>query len=323
MVPLPIITYDGSGEAVHPDIAEAVPDGTSAWLMLTPYPGGNSSFENPSIFKGNGDAVNWTEPAGVTNPVATPPVAGYLSDPDLVYDSESRKFSLYYRSVVDGANRVELRQSADGVRWSAERLVAAAPSHRIVSPSVVAGSPAAPWVMWAVNAGSDGCTALRTTVERRTSRDGVHWSDPVTVQLDQPGVNPWHIDVEWIAERHEYWAVYNTYTRGANCATNALYLATSPDGVHWQTYPSPIVRAGAIAALADVVYRSTFEFHADDQTVTLWISGARYDRGVGYHWGVATVTRRAADLLADASTPAPALRAPRRALPPPEDVAAP
>lgn len=319
ITPITIATYDGSGQAVHPDVAEDVPDATTAWLALTPYPNGNANFENPTVYQAPGDATTWAVPAGAPEPIELPPEGAYLSDPDLVFDPARDRFRLYYRAVEHGDNDIDLVESSDGTQWSSPQQVLSAPSHQIVSPSVVRGSPGAPWTMWAVNAGRAGCDAASTTVERRTSADGVHWSTPRVVMLDQPGVTPWHIDVEWIAARNEYWAVYNTYPRGASCVTDALYLATSTDGIHWTTYPSPIMRRGVIDPLADIVYRSTFAYHADDATVTLWISGARYVVNAGYHWSIATITRRATDLLATAATPAASIAAPRRDLPPPED----
>ena len=111
---------------------------------------------------------------------------------------------------------------------------------------------------WSVN-GNVGCTGSSTTVELRRSPDGMNWSAPTTVSLSQPGLYPWHIDVEWIPSRNEFWALYNAKTP-ASCTTGAVYLATSSDGLQWTTYPSPVLARGAIPELQDVVYRSTFAY---------------------------------------------------------------
>ena len=128
-----------------------------------------------------------------------------------------------------------------------------------------------------------------TTVERRSSPDGLNWSGPQTVELVQPGRAIWHIDVQWIPARAEYWALYNTYAVGTSCATDALYLARSPDGLRWTVYPSPIARAGLIDAFKHLIYKSTFMVDPKATRVTLWMSGASYIFNVGYDWRTATV----------------------------------
>src|ERR1700750_1662651 len=44
-------TYDGSGQAVHPDIVafDAPWHGARYWMTMTPYPKSNQHLENPSI----------------------------------------------------------------------------------------------------------------------------------------------------------------------------------------------------------------------------------------------------------------------------------
>jgi hypothetical protein len=313
---LSLATYDGSGQAVHPDIAFR-PGGTRPlWLAITPYPGGNATDENPSLFQG-ADGLAWNVPVGVTNPIAHPD-AGYLSDPDIVFDPSSSQLFLYYRQVASGHNIIRLTRSDDGIAWRPPQVVASASDHQIVSPTVVRGGPGAPWIMWSVDAGTAGCTARATKVEARTSSDGIHWKGPITTDLQQPGEVVWHIDVEWVPARDEYWALYNTYPPGSSCVTGALYLARSDDGIHWRTAASPLARRGLVPAFADVIYRSTFLVDASATTVTFWFSGATYQVNTGYIWSAAVETRRVADVLAQIASPSAAVAAPLRALPPPE-----
>src|ERR1019366_5595230 len=122
-----------------------------------------------------------------------------------------------YRSVVNSRNIIKVIQSADGLHWGTPTDVVNVPSHEAVSPAVIRGAPQAPWQMWSVNSGGAGCSAPITTIERRTSADGLNWSAPATVALAQPGQSIWHFDVQWIPARAEYWALYNTYPAGATC----------------------------------------------------------------------------------------------------------
>jgi hypothetical protein len=171
--------------------------------------------------------------------------------------------------------------------------------------------------MWSVNGGWRGCANQDATVELRRSRDGIHWDAPTPVVLDQPGGYPWHIDVQWIAPLHEYWALYNLKTPG-NCVTPALYLATSADAVHWTTYARPVLQRGIIARFADVIYRSSFVYTVADELVTFYYSGARWD-GARYVWSGAVQRRSRAALFAELQAAGQfTLRAARRELPSPE-----
>lgn len=314
---LTLATYESSGQAVHPDVVRAHGATTGFWLAITPYPNGNTLYENPSIFRSK-DAATWTVPAGAVNPVVKPEVPIYLSDPDMVVNND-QKLWLYYRAVSGQQNIIKVMRSADGVRWDSSTTVVSVPNHQLVSPAVVRGAPDSPWQMWSVNAGTAGCSALSTTIERRTSKDGLRWSAPITADIAQPGQSIWHIDVQWIPARAEYWALYNTYPNGSNCATNALYLARSADGMHWTVYPSPIARAGIITPFKSLVYRSTFMTNPKATAVTLWMSGASYANNT-YAWSTATVTTTVASLFAIASVPSTMLQATPLAprLPPPE-----
>lgn len=317
LLPLDVIqslalrTFDGSGQTVHPDYVAVGPEWTHAdrYLVLTPYPNGNPNYENPSIYQ-SADLVDWTAPDGVVNPIDAP-VTGYDSDPDALYVPEQNELWLYFRQVTD-ENVIRLTKSRDGVHWSLPVTVAHAPDHEIISPTVVRRAPDE-WLMWSVN-GNVGCGGPSTTVELRRSSNGVDWSPPETVELTQPGVFPWHIDVEWVQSRGEFWALYNAKTAGS-CTTPAVYLATSTDGVHWITFPSPVLARGANDALRDVVYRSTFAYDPGSDAITLWYSGARYEAG-SYIWRSAVQRRLRADLFATVNSPARAATAAPVALPP-------
>lgn len=301
--PIALETYDGSGQAVHPDILAAPFGGLDdrSRLAITPYPWGNATMENPSLFAGS-ERDGWTVPAGVTNPIVRPS-GGYLSDPDIVWNPDGGEMWVYYRHVTN-ANHILLVTSRDGVSFSAPTNVASGPNHTIVSPTVVRRSPHE-WLMWSVNSGPIGCGAASTTVELRRSRDGVSWSAPSAVALSQPGVFAWHIDVQWIEALGEYWAVFNGKVRGS-CTTDALYLATSADGVTWRTYRTPVLRAGVIPELGDIVYRATFAYDAERDLVAFWHSGARYQKG-RYEWRAAYERRPRSELFEVVTKPEPAM----------------
>jgi hypothetical protein len=312
---LALTTPDGSGQTVHPDYV-AMPGWWAfghQYLLITPYPFGNAGFENPSIYTGSTPAA-WTAPPGVSNPIVRPG-HGYLSDPDVVAVPETNELWVYYRQVWS-KNEIYVVRSADGVTFSAPRLVASADNHDIVSPTVVRRGPS-DWLMWSVKSGV-GCSASTTSVELRRSTNGLDWSAPRTVALTQGGtISPWHIDVQWIPSRNEFWAVYNGKTPGG-CTTAALFIATSADGVTWTTYPSPILTRGASPELADVVYRSTFAYDPGRDVIDFWYSGAKFRAGQ-YEWRSAYQRRTRGEVFATAAKQdraALAAMIPRPGLPP-------
>ena len=293
VLPLEIATYEGSGQVVHPDEASVPPSwggGAPRRLAITPYPGGDARWENPSLFAGQW-GVRWWLERGAPDPVVRPG-AGYLSDPDVVFVPELGELRLYYRQV-DDANRILLVRSDDGRRWRPPTELLHGPNHTVISPIVVRRSPTE-WLMWTVN-GRGGCGAASAAVELRRSADGLRWSAPEEVALEQEGFFPWHIDVRWMPALGEYWALYNVKTAGS-CTTPAVYLATSADGLHWTTYPSPVLVRDAIPEFAHVVYRSTFAYDATRDEVTLWYSGARWT-GTAWIWRAAIQRRSRAALF--------------------------
>lgn len=302
---LRLATFDGSDQLVHPDVAR-VPRGWAParrFLAITPYPGGDVSHELPSIYQ-SGDPSEWVAPDGVTNPIVRP-WKGYLSDPDLVFEPQRRELWMYYRHV-SRRNSVFLTVSGDGKHWSKPARIVSAPNHMLVSPAVVRVSEGN-WHMWSVNAGGSGCKSETTTVEHRTSTDGLHWSAPQTTQVSGPNeLTPWHIDVLWVPEVGEFWALYNEKP-ARSCATPALRLATSRDGITWTQHPTPVLRAGVTREFNDIVYRSTLDYDARTDMVTLWYSGARQS-GETWVWSAAVERRSREDLLRMIDTPEPAQR---------------
>ena len=296
-----LATYDGSGEAVHPDVANTPAgwdgDGDKKQLFVTPYPNGDASKENPSLFTRT-SSLEWLVPNGVMNPIARPDI-GYLSDPDQVFNPETNELWLYYRGVTT-QNEIFLIRGSGPSRWSAPELVASAPNHSIVSPSVVRRG-AGDWLMWAVNSGSGGCSGASTTVELRRSSDGIVWSAPVTADLPETGVFPWHIDVEWIPSKQEFWATYNVKIPGS-CTTAALHFAKSADGLHWTPAAGSVLERSAIPEFTDIVYRASLEYDQVSDRITLWYSGAHYANS-RYTWRIATEELSAADFFARIASP--------------------
>jgi hypothetical protein len=285
---IPVITYEGSGELVHPDVAFFPRGfwGMRYWYAATPYPGGDANFENPSIFNGSSSA-EMRVPDGLTNPLATPEASSYLSDPDITYDPERRELRMYYRQTLPSSDQIYVARSTNGLTWMRSELVVRAPRYSLISPAIVRESSGR-WRMWTVDATVGGCrsSANALALAQRRSTDGITWGAAEPVNLRIPGRVPWHWDVQYVRAKSEYWAMIAAYPDGTNCAQTSLYFGRSVDGTTWEVAPSPLLRAGDFYPIRDLVYRSTFRYHEGSDAVSVWFSGARLE-GNTFHYGVA------------------------------------
>jgi hypothetical protein len=295
---VPVVTYDGSGQLVHPDAA-VFPSrwqGKRYWVSGTPYPAGNPRFENPSIYHGRA-SNEMRVPFGVTNPIVPAPASGYMSDPDILHDPDSDALRMYYRRTTASADSILLSTSGDGVVWSPGRLVLSDTRYSLISPSIVRES-ATSWRMWTVNASAQGCFSLvdEMVLQQRRSSDGITWSAPVGMTLRVPGRVPWHWDVQYIPAKSEYWALIAAYPEGTTCSHTAVYFARSGDGTTWRVSPTPLLAPGEFEPLRDVVYRSSFHYHDGSDAVSVWFSGARLE-GRAFTYAVASARYPYAELL--------------------------
>ena len=317
---LDVPTYDASGQSVHPDVV-LFPNrwhGARYWLAMTPYPGGSSSLENPSLLESD-DGISLTVPAGVHNPLVQPlNRTGYNSDPDLIYDPAQDELVLSYRVVADGVNTIKIITSRDGVSWSEPRVAFSEMNHSAVSQSIVPAVHGVPPLAWYVDAGPNGCTAVSTRVMTRAavaapiSLGAAQWSKARATDLTIPGYQPWHIKVSYIPSKREYWALVAAYpSDGRGCGSDDLFLSHSRNGVHWETFPQPLMRHEDHWWSSGALYRGAFLYDPKTDQLAIWFS-ARAD----YTWRMLFVQMNYTALAAQlARTPAPLAAAPAPAQP--------
>jgi hypothetical protein len=292
-------TYDGSGQVVHPD-AVVFPQrwqGHRYWVSATPYPLGNPKYENPSIYQGY-TSQQMNVPANAKNPLASPgALGGYLSDPDMLYDPDANQLRMYYRQTVESADLLYMITSENGEQWSTPQRLLIADRYGLISPAIVRES-ATSWRMWSVSAVAQGCYSLSAemSLNLRRSTDGITWSAPEPVNLTVPRHVPWHLDVQYIPAKREYWALIAAYPEGTTCSQTAVYFARSADGTKWTVAPNPLLGPYEFGPLNDLVYRSTFHYHEASDAVSVWFSGARLGDG-GFHFATALARYPYADLI--------------------------
>jgi len=257
-------TYDGSGQATHPDVYYNANGwrGYKYWMVMTPYPNGDSAYENPSVLVSN-DGISWIVPSGLKNPIDPKPASGSNSDVDIEYNAILDRLEIYYVESGGGNSILMRRTTTDGINWSPEEIALTVPDYQIMSPAIVtSGSVYDMWYTGGANCNSD------ITVKYRTSTNGLSWSSAQAVNI-HPGVNVWHMDVKFIPAVGEYWMIYAAYPKGSTCGNTDLYFAKSKDKINWEASGNKIIPRASY--YSSQVYRSTFDVSGD--LLKIWISG--------------------------------------------------
>jgi len=291
--PLEIPTFDGSGQAVHPDIIKIKGKTTRYVLAFTPYPFSNELYEKPSVLVSR-DGISWLE-NDIKNPVISSKSGKELaSDPDIVY--ARGKFYLYFVSQIWGgklfkkaralfkqytkqySSSVKVVVSKDLKKWSKPIQILKSgglssfwPFTRlIICPSVTWDGI---FKMWYIKA--FGCTNTNPRLYYRESKDGISWGKEKRVFIQFPkGQVIWHIDVEKLSNG-QYWMLIAAYPKSEHCEKiKNLYLAVSNDGLSWKTREKPILTIDPGSSWdSDSLYRSTFI--VENKIFKLWYTGSR------------------------------------------------
>jgi hypothetical protein len=275
-------TYDGSGQAVHPDVLYFANGwhGYKYWMAATPYPNENDAYENPSIMASN-DGIKWIVPAGVTNPLAVRPACGHNNDPSLVYNSAKDEIWIYYldtRRAVECSgfedqayynhNYLNVIKSSDGVHWDTATTVIDWNLNDYplyVSPSISMANGI--FNLWMTDGWYD--------IYRYQSSDGLSWGEP---ERTNTWYKTWHINVKYIPEKSEYWMLSNfPYDQGM------LKFSTSTDGINWKTFPNAALISNPGKWDANL-YRSTFVYDSAANQIKVWYSAYTSDHTwhIGY-----------------------------------------
>lgn len=267
---LDIPTYDGTGQAVHPDILFRLDEATGSryYLVFTPFPFGNGDFENPSMLISE-NGWKFREPVEGLNPLVQKPLNAINSDPDIFFDPADSTFNLIYRSGPD--EQFVQRSSPDGIAWawtleimySFESLDSLA-----LSPAVlVSGSD---YYLFYVSGLKDRALSIKQIVS--DSRFNWQRGSAEDVSINLPGsLNPWHIDV-FSDEIGTYYMLINAFKK--EFSYQDLYLATSTNLVDWQFEKKPLISRSRHFFNAQSLYRSTGL--VDGNTLAVWFSMRTY-----------------------------------------------
>jgi hypothetical protein len=241
---LNLVTYDGSGQAVHPDVVvlDEPWNGYRYWMAATPYPNSNDTVENPSIWASH-DGSAWVVPAGLTNPIHAP-ASGFEPDPCLLWEDGV----LYCLYASD-----KWQSSSTGVAWSARANLAGADSMAgRVSPTLVKTDDA--YLLWHVDsAANPNAVELRTSTTSPVA--GYSAATICTVTGIPAGREVWHISMRPVLGG--FVAAFTLSDLGTGGAATTLHLGYSEDGKAWTVGPE-LLPAQAGTPWSGALYRSCF-----------------------------------------------------------------
>ncbi len=275
--PLAVPTYDGSGQVVHPDVVKFKTPwkGYPYWMAVTPYPHMKEEYENPSILVSH-DGLRWSVPDGASNPLVPRPERGFNADPDMIYRHDLDELWIYFLETHrDEDHHLKLIRSPDGRSWSGSVILSTIPYQEIRSPAVA--HDGARFRMWSVN------VTRGPWIECRESQDGMSWSEPTRVSLDQPGYEPSHLDVQYSASTQRYSMILQAYPMGGGASQ--LFWADCQDGISWRTFNRPLLSTlNAPAWAKQTLYRATFAVDEPGDLVQIWYSGRsqKNENRIGY-----------------------------------------
>lgn len=267
--PLTTPTYDGSNQAVHPDVYDAgsgnLLHGYRYWMAMTPYPSSNDDYENPSLLVSS-DGLSWSVPTGLTNPlVAAPTDPTHNADPDLVVDGTTM-YVVYKRRVPGTSDTALLLTSTDGVTWGSPTTLFTTTTEGFASPCVVkVGST---WHMWSV----DYLASPKVLRHRTASAINGTWSSGTTCTINNlpSGRFPWHVDVILDEDGSTFHALLNTIAATGD-ADRLLLMRGDSTGELWRAGPE-IIGPGATGQFdANLAYRGCLVPTTDE--FRCWYSG--------------------------------------------------
>ena len=277
-------TYDGSKQAVHPDILVFPKKfrGFKYLLCYDPFPNGDPSKENPSIYVSNEKDKGYTnsiEGELIPNPISGVPAKGWFnSDSDFIFWRD--KIWLYWRQgrIADNYRQLMVRRSADLIHWDEAKVLWAyeGAATRYCSPAFVPEDNEIH--AWFVNA-SDYTLHL---FEMRNGETPIHVTQcNFTLPLKR---RLWHIDVAKLSNG-EYWAL-------ACDREGDLWFARSIDKINWIVHYPPVLKPKKSSWDCGRIHRATFAVY--EGKIMVWYGAC--DKSSTWHCGYTETNVKGLDI---------------------------
>lgn len=250
-----LVNYIGNSQNIHPKVlyfSEGL-HGHKFWMAYTPYPDGKIECENPCIAVSD-DGYHWSTPAGMTNPLATPPRGGYNSDTHLVHNPADNSLECWWReyNIKGKCDRLLRRISTDGTVWRPAEVILdyGKSGQGRLSPATVIrdghyemiySDGASMWIMKSSAAAPDIC-----------------WEQPRIYVLPVEDLFVWHQDfiIPEAGDGHHAMAVACCYDRaGSNNSADLYRIDIDLDNV---TADTPSLLLGRDPDPASITSRSIY-----------------------------------------------------------------
>ena len=196
--PLYTPTYDGSDQVVHPSVIDFQNEygidawsGYRYWMVLTPYPYSQDTFENPSLYASH-NGFTWIVPPNITNPLNKASGGwekGFLNDPDMIYNPDTNQLWIYYRFANSDILKMHLiKVNPDMTVTRPVTLMEQSPwsqSDNRTRSFCIWREFSDRWHMW----GCGGKANAPYNTYYFFSSDGICWKEPHRV-LNEEGLDP-------------------------------------------------------------------------------------------------------------------------------------
>lgn len=258
---LDIPTYDGSGQAVHPDVIY-LPRGTKDYrfyMVFTPYPWGDVNYENPSLVVSN-DGVHWQELEANYNPLVPPVAGGFNNDPEIYYHGATDEMLIIYQEYVQNEyQKIKMLRSQDMHAWTSETVISYQHTDEIftLSPTIVKNNEQL--FIYYVNIGGAGhVIQYRPLADANLQEINHDINDFASININTPtDFKPWHININEYNGRY-YMLICGWHGNPpASARTQDLYIATSTDLLNWEFATQPLIAHSTNFHNSKFIYRSS------------------------------------------------------------------
>lgn len=247
----------GNYQNIHPKVLYFADgwNGYKYWMAYTPYPGGDTTKENPALGVSN-DGINWGVPEGFANEVLDEwngVARAYNNDTHLLYRSDLNRLEIWWRFVDTNTGIVHLyrRTSTDGVNWNSRETMFTGNWNNDdhVCPTLVFED--GKYKMLSIN----NTAGNKKVLNYSESTNGVSWSARQEVVADWGTLTPWHMD--FINDEGIYKMVMQAWDVGEDNNSSSLYYMESPDLIHWTNPVKILSPREGLAFDNQGIYRSS------------------------------------------------------------------
>ena len=252
---LPNPVAPAANAPVHPSLLEFkyAWNGYRYWLAFTPYPGFDSTYENPCVVASN-DLETWVQPA--PNPLVAKPTGGYNADTHLFMSPDGARMYLAFRERITGGNNNLKIMHTDngGLSWSAPVTVLSGAQGvtDFASPSIWWNGTTWTCISHQLDAASPW--PVRRNVSSTSDIYGA-WGAATTVTIPPLAGRAWWHSFHVRLASGQVVAMFMD-NNGTSGSSGTVYLAESGDDGASYTVTRQVYSAGG-------KYRSTFSLRHD------------------------------------------------------------